>query len=235
MEKPRESKRGLFQLRFFFIGNGESTRFWEDTWLGNKPLSSQYPSLYNIIQRKDVSVASVMTQAPPLNISFRRALTSNRWNRWSHLVIRLMEVHLNDNHDEFRWGLTTSGKFMVKSLYLDYMSDDTTFPHKYIWKMKVPLKIKIFMWFLYRKVILTKDNLAKRNWNGCKKYCFCDQDETIQHLFILCPLAKMVWRIIFMAFNIHPPNNIKNLFGNWLRGVEKKLKAQIRVGVCALL
>jgi hypothetical protein len=40
---------------------------------------------------------------------------------------------------------------------------------KYIWKMKVLLKIKIFMWFLHQKVILTKDNLAKRNWTGCKK------------------------------------------------------------------
>jgi hypothetical protein len=36
----------------------------------------------------------------------------------------------------------------------------------------VPLKVKIFMWFLYHKVILTKDNLAKRNWNGCKNVRF---------------------------------------------------------------
>ena len=50
--------------------------------------------------------------------------------------------------------------------------------------MKVPLKIKIFMWFLYQKVILTKDNLAKRNWNGIKCCSFCDIDETIQHLFL---------------------------------------------------
>ena len=91
------------------------------------------------------------------------------------------------------------------------------------------------MWFLKRKVLLTKDNLAKRKWEGSKKCCFCDQDETIQHLFIECPLAKMVWRIVHMAFNIYPPKNITNLFGNWLRGVAKKLKAQIRVGVCALL
>ena len=91
------------------------------------------------------------------------------------------------------------------------------------------------MWFLRRKVILTKDNLAKRKWEGNKKCCFCDQDETIQHLFITCPLAKMVWRIVHMAFNIYPPTSITNLFGNWLRGVTKKLKVQIRVGVCALL
>ena len=91
------------------------------------------------------------------------------------------------------------------------------------------------MLFLYRKVILTKDNLAKRNWHGCKKWYFCDQDETIQHLFITCPLARMVWRVVFLAFNLIPPTSITNMFGNWSRGVNKKENVQIRVGVCALL
>jgi hypothetical protein len=29
--------------------------------------------------------------------------------------------------------------------------------------------------------------------------------------------------------------NITNLFGNWLNGIDKKTKEQIRVGVCALV
>jgi hypothetical protein len=91
------------------------------------------------------------------------------------------------------------------------------------------------MWFLHRRVLLTKDNSAKINWHGSKKWCFCNQDESIQHLFISCPLAKVVWRIVHMAFNIIPPKNITNLFGNWLAGVVKKDKVQIRVGLCALL
>jgi hypothetical protein len=41
-----------------------------------------------------------------------------------------------------------------------------------IWKMKIPLKTKVFAWYLRRGVILTKDNLAKRNWHGSKKVCF---------------------------------------------------------------
>jgi hypothetical protein len=48
-------------------------------------------------------------------------------------------------------------------MYLDMLDDDTKYLKKYIWKMKVPLKIKVFMWFFNRKVILTKDNLLKRN------------------------------------------------------------------------
>lgn len=68
-------------------------------------------------------------------------------------------------------------------MYVDAINTGPVFRNKYIWKLKVPLKIKIFMWFLHKGVILTKDNLAKRRWQGCKKCCFCDQEETIHHLF----------------------------------------------------
>jgi hypothetical protein len=38
-----------------------------------------------------------------------------------------------------------------------------------------------------------------------------------------------------MAFSLSPPKNITNLFGNWLVGLNKKEKGQIRVGACAVL
>lgn len=32
------------------------------------------------------------------------------------------------------------------------------------WKAKIPLKIKVFLWYMQKGVILTKDNLAKIHW-----------------------------------------------------------------------
>ena len=125
-------------------------------------------------------------------------------------------VQLSNNPDKFVWNLTTSGIFSVKSMYLDMMDDDTRYLRKYLWKLKIPLKIKIFMWFLSNKVLLTKDNLAKRNWGGCQKCCFCDSLETTEHLFISCPFARIIWRMIFFTYNMPPPTNITNMFGNWL-------------------
>jgi hypothetical protein len=63
-------KEDFFNRGSFNVGNREETRFWEDTWLGNKPLAEQYPSLYNIVQRlmvvqlnneKDVFVCDLTT------------------------------------------------------------------------------------------------------------------------------------------------------------------------------
>jgi hypothetical protein len=104
------------------------------------------------------------------------------------------------------------------------MDDHTKYLHKYLWKIKVPPKVRIFTWFLQNKVLLTKDNLVKRKWQGIEKCSFGDHKEKVQHLFVQCPLAKMVWRTVHMAFIISPPKNIKNLFGNWLASVPKKEK-----------
>ena len=91
------------------------------------------------------------------------------------------------------------------------------------------------MQLLHRKVILKKDNRAKRNWNGNKSCRFCDKDESIQPLFFKCPLAKLVWRIVHMSFGLPPSKNTTNLFGSWLKGLPKNDLKNIQVGLCAIL
>src|SRR4051812_17028639 len=107
-----------------------------------------------------------------------------------------MAIELTNEQDIFVWKLTDSRIFMVKSMHSDLMNVHTRFLCKYLWKLKIPLKIKVFMWFLNSKLLLTKDNLVKRNWNGCQKCCVYDSLETIQHFFISCPFAKILWRMI---------------------------------------
>ena len=87
------------------------------------------------------------------------------------------------------------------------------------------------MWFLNRNVLLTKDNLAKRKWQGCTKCSFCGCEEIVEHLFISCPFAQLIWRVVFCSYNIPPPSNISNMFGNWLNGVDKRTNARIHIGL----
>ncbi|WVZ90737.1 hypothetical protein U9M48_037011 [Paspalum notatum var. saurae] len=132
------------ELKPIFLNGGVykvSSGSQEDNWLKDIPLSEQYLVLYNIVNRKHDTVATVMSTIP-LNISFRRALVGNELKAWHDLGL------------------------------------------------KVPLKIKFFIWLLFRGVILTKDNLIRRHWLGSKQCCFCSADETIQYLFFACPCAN---------------------------------------------
>jgi hypothetical protein len=40
----------------------------------------------------------------------------------------------------------------------------------------LPLKVKIFIWYLIKGVALTKDNLAKRQWKRSLKCYYCNMD-----------------------------------------------------------
>jgi hypothetical protein len=90
------------------------------------------------------------------------------------------------------------------------------------------------MWFLNSKILLTKHNLAKHQWKGCTRCVFCGEQETVEHLFISCSFAKLIWRTVNFAYNLPPPTNVTNMFGNWLKGVDKHVKAMIRIGVSVL-
>ena len=84
-----------------------------------------------------------------------------------------------------------------------------------IWHTRLPLKIQIFLWYFKRGVLLTKDNLSRRNWRGDKNCVFCSNTETIHHLFFDCPYAKFLWRMCHIALGIDPPLGTSNLFGTW--------------------
>uniref|UniRef100_A0A452YEE1 Reverse transcriptase zinc-binding domain-containing protein n=1 Tax=Aegilops tauschii subsp. strangulata TaxID=200361 RepID=A0A452YEE1_AEGTS len=91
-------------------------------------------------------IATVI-QSTPLNIQFRRTLAGNRWDAWLHLVRHLMDAQLSQQPDQLCWKLTKNGEFSVKSMYLDVINSSIVPRSKHVWKVKVPLKIKVFMWF----------------------------------------------------------------------------------------
>jgi hypothetical protein len=86
-----------------------------------------------------------------------------------------------------------------------------------IWRAKLPMKIKVFMWYLKKRVILTMDNLAKRNWRGNRGCSFCNTLESIQHLFFNCAYAKFLWTAVHMVLGIAQPTDVNDLFNHWLK------------------
>ena len=63
-------KQDFLHFGSFTIKDGSQAWFWVGKWLGNSPLSEQYPFLYNMTRRKQHTVAEVFTSSP-INISWR--------------------------------------------------------------------------------------------------------------------------------------------------------------------
>ena len=138
--------------------------------------------------------------------------------------------HLSPGSDIFRWNLHENGKFSVDSMYRSLIQSDLPVDNKKLWKMKMPLKVKIFAWSARRGVILTKDNLVKHNWHGSKKCVFCQHDETITHLFFQCEFGRSIWSAVQIDSTLQPPRTVTNIFSNWLNGVDPRFKLFSRMG-----
>jgi hypothetical protein len=227
-----KEKREFLRFGTFIIRDGSQIRFWEDKWLGNATLREQYPCLYNIVIHKQDTVAEVLSTSPP-NFSWSRDLIGQNLAAWNELIPRIANIVLCHERDEFKWNLHPNGKFSVKSHYLAMIHADVPKLNKDLWKLKAPLKIKIFMWYLRQGVILTKDNLAKRNWQGSKQCCFCHRDETIKHLFFYCCFTQVVWSIIHAASGLSQPRSMSHMFGTWLPGFRKDLNSLFLLGATA--
>jgi hypothetical protein len=229
---------GLMEVKEHFLSkgrmvvhDGNQTRFWEDLWIGNEPFMNKYPTLYDIVRKKNATVANVLSTVP-LSVSFRRGLSGANRDCWLELVSSVLEVQLDGREDSFAWGVGKT--FSVKSMYNSLMGSSGIPADCFTWKLNIPLKIKVFLWYLKEGVILTKDNLARRQWRGCTKCCFCDKEESIQHLFFECPMARLMWFGVSTAFGFVQPNSVEHLFGPWINSFPPKLRKQIMIGVAAM-
>ena len=126
-----------------------------------------------------------------------------------------------------------NGEFLVKSNYLGLIHQNVPNFNKRLWKLKTSMKIKIFLWYIWRGVILTKDNLAKWNWHGNKQCCFCHENEMI-HLFLDCQFAHLVWATGYAAQGLPRPHNVSIMFGRQLGGLRKDLKLLVLMGATSL-
>jgi hypothetical protein len=98
-------------------------------------------------------------------LTFHRWLNERNQTHLRQLRDILFGCPLSNDKDFPKWKWEKSGYFSVKSMYTQLCSSEIETPHKLIWKTKIPLKIKEFMWLIDQNAILTKDNLL-RNWQG---------------------------------------------------------------------
>ena len=93
-----------------------------------------------------------------------------------------------------------SGSYSVKLLYEALnriVAEPRSFPALSVWNSLVPLKVGFFAWEASWGKVMTLDQLKKRGRplaNRC--YLSEEERETLNHLLIHCPKAKMLWELI---------------------------------------
>ena len=80
------------------------------------------------------------------------------------------------------------------------------------------------MWTTTHARILTLDNLMLRGLSLANWCCmYCCNEETVDHLLLLCPIAHSLWVHMLQIFEIHwvMPGSIASLLFCWWQWVGK--------------
>jgi len=114
------------------------------------------------------------------------------FEEWMSVLEETFAYNFENQSDKVSWKWGGKGVFTNKSVYEHITSGQSSASFAHIWQARLPYKIKIFTWLLEKNVVLTKDNMVKRNWLGDPSCAFCEQMETVDHLFFQCPVARCI-------------------------------------------
>ncbi|KAK1321516.1 putative ribonuclease H protein [Acorus calamus] len=69
-----------------------------------------------------------------------------------------------------------------------------------LWKLKVPLKVKVFLWLALQDRLLTKARRARWRPQESELCVLCNEDrETTFHILCECKFSRSLWARILMA------------------------------------
>ncbi|GJY67846.1 RNA-directed DNA polymerase, eukaryota [Tanacetum coccineum] len=186
------------------IGDGLNTRFWLDTWKGDKPFRVAFPRLFALESNGQVSVAEKLGAS--LNISFRREVRGGlEEQQYLELSSIISAVSLSSSPDRWECSLSSDGVYSVKQIR--NAIDDLflpSFPDSTRWVKAIPIKINLFAWRAWHDCLPTRSNLIRRGVTLDSVACpICLSDEeSVPHIFFRCNLAQEVLRRVCRWWNL---------------------------------
>lgn len=132
---------------------------------------------------------------------------------------KMAQLYLPRHHVNFD-KITPNRCFTVRSCYqqLTNQHHSPNSRHKWIWKLKIPPKIKTFLWLCSHGKIPIHQYLYSLGISS-EPYCaFCHTKvETLHHLFITCPNATQCWHMMQMIPYLQAHASIHITTKSWMR------------------
>ncbi|KAK5834313.1 hypothetical protein PVK06_018190 [Gossypium arboreum] len=199
---------------FWKIGNGKSTLFWWDILCEDRPLKTVFPRLFHLAKNKVSTVAESLSNSGTGFVNwdgwFFRTLLDRKKETCKSLADRMIgTILISDKEDRSCWSNDKLGVFSVKKcskLLILEDESDINFDCGKVWNIKVPPRVRSFLWMLAINRISTEDFLAKRGVNLQHLSIVCPWYERVPeytpHLFFKCRFIERFWENIFNWWDI---------------------------------
>lgn len=138
-------------------------------------------------------------------------------------------IELDEGVTKWKW--TKNGLFSCASAYrIMHNSGLIARNHERLWKIKVPMNVRIFIWLMLDNKILTQQVLIYRGCavqTGCH-LCHRTEAETRDHLMWYCSFSSGFWRGLMAQHNIRygQGDNIRDTWTNTGRALTHDNRAR---------
>jgi ribonuclease HI len=178
------------------IGDGKDISVWNEPWL--RTSENSYIMSPLLQGGENLKVADLMDEA---TCTWKWDLINAIFNDRDIREIKKMAAINGGEADHKVWKFNNKGSYTVKSAYrysMETLVDNEEYrvpgEWMHIWNLKIPQRVKIFMWRVLRGCLPTRDKLQRKGVQ-CTDLCpHCETTyENEWHLFIGCEKAKRVW------------------------------------------
>ncbi|CAN1778682.1 Putative ribonuclease H protein At1g65750, partial [Linum perenne] len=196
----------FFWQHGFLDPGGGWCDFWFDFWVRGVRLCDSFPRIAAAAINSVSSVYEVCFSDTGRcwNISLFTSLRGGALLEWQQLL-ELLEAlpanYISAGPAAVVWPLERSGTFSISSMRNVLVARRypllVDFPREVIWEKAAPPKIQTFLWMNWHRRIATIDNLQRRGMVLVNWCVLCTKEkESIDHIFIHCPLAVSIWNRI---------------------------------------
>lgn len=84
-----------------------------------------------------------------------------------------------------------------------------------LWKVICPQKNHVFLWLCVYNKVLTRDNIEKRRPVEDSTCLFCENSESVHHLFFECIVAQQMWDFVSENFGIQKISCFEEIINLW--------------------
>jgi hypothetical protein len=132
------------------VGNGAKTSVWKDRWLNVKAPQDIAPDCFKLAWRKNQTVVAALPTRRWMR-GLRRISSEHEHElrKFIELWTQLSQFQMTDEEDTITWRFSPNGCYSAKSAYMvQFIGAVTDRRWKLIWKAKVELKCRFFVWLL---------------------------------------------------------------------------------------
>jgi hypothetical protein len=136
---------------------------------------------------------------------------------WEEVCQIASTIIFSEEEDSMIWQFSSNGIYNVQSLYriINFSGIQPVLVSS-IWYIKIPPRVQYFLWLLSKNRLLTRDNLSKRRKVENPTCLFCNEQESVNHLFFECVVAKQLWNVLSSILGIQLGGALDNIGKFWL-------------------